>query len=1111
MFNRDRKTKEKPSDQANFDAKALIAKHLPGALQKVSTVVGIAGVGSVTLAALVAFAQSGDPGALEFVKGLSINWISTWVLNLINTTRKGKIDETELKEAAAVVGRQLTDDRLGEIFRKLDLTEAALRALANVTERSDFATDMVKSQLATREEVLAAINRSGVTVHGDLKIAGDWVMGNKIVNNTGAAEDLSADITAYKKGLVSKLYSLPISLDNRAARDKQLTVMGVFTPLDTTRIPRNYKATTQQKLDDMADTQRRLADAATMVRSQDELLETIGRVGHESQYVELLDILNSHPRAVVLGGPGSGKSTVLRVLALGLCEPDSEFNKTWHHTQLLPIYIELRKLTPLLRERADKGRPAALNADGIRDALLDYVQQRVFRNSKRLGANLNQWLNQRGALWLLDGLDEVPDDWRDGVRDAISLLIEMFTNCRYVIACRIKTYEASDRLATRDRPDPAEFEVQAFSATRQNQAVIRYYDEMQLRRAMDEHAVDQYKKSLTDELQDKPYLRDMAATPLLMGVIAQVHYTEGQLPTGLCELLDRAIVFLLAEWEEQRLREDEDAPSVSGLDNWMLTIHRHISANRADFQDKLCRLAYESYERQSLDIKEAELADAIEALLVELRRRSSGAALPSAFNKQHVLDYLRNRSGILNDDGGTPRVFKFPHKVFHEYMAARWKDREYAEVGKKLVADEKAFEWWRNVYELMAIRGDAGLTADAVRELWPCDAPPISDMDHKRLMLAGEIWRNKPVNDDTRSKYRRVHESVEAVRAQLFKVMLAPDRPAKTRAEAGNLVGRLGLADLQPEVTDVDRMNFCGVPAGLFTLGSRKATDGLAFYDEEYGMDFDIPYGYAIAQYPVSKAQFDVFTAQGGYSDKDFWTEAENLKRWSADQGVRRYNGWASKPHPFGEPFDLPNHPVVGVCWCEALAFTRWLTKRGHELGWLPGDWIIDLPREAEWEKAARGGLRLPSAAIVQPAKTIAQRLTGPRPDPHTRPNPNPARRYAFSDDRQTDDADPERMNYDDTGLRSTSAVGAFAAGRSPYGCEDMNGNVLEWCGNALQNYGPGFQLSADYAGTDNRMLRGGAWLFGSQPTRCAFRFDYDPFNHSYGVGFRVVGRSHSH
>ena len=71
--------------------------------------------------------------------------------------------------------------------------------------------------------------------------------------------------------------------------------------------------------------------------------------------------------------------------------------------------------------------------------------------------------------------------------------------------------------------------------------------------------------------------------------------------------------------------------------------------------------------------------------------------------------------------------------------------------------------------------------------------------------------------------------------------------------------------------------------------------------------------------------------------------------------------GWRSRPYQYGEPYDLANHPVVGFMWYEMQAFIRWLNTVID----LPTGYQMQLPSEAEWEKAARGGLQVPPSGIA--------------------------------------------------------------------------------------------------------------------------------------------------
>lgn len=174
---------------------------------------------------------------------------------------------------------------------------------------------------------------------------------------------------------------------------------------------------------------------------------------------------------------------------------------------------------------------------------------------------------------------------------------------------------------------------------------------------------------------------------------------------------------------------------------------------------------------------------------------------------------------------------------------------------------------------------------------------------------------------------------------------------------------------------------------------------------------------------------------------------------------VGQFNEFASATESLERPEwlgDEANEPVAWVSWEDAKEFCRWLTAKWREEKRIAADWTVSLPSEEEWEKAARGA---------------------------------DGRQYPWGNEEEA----PERANCRDSGIRRVSTVGCFPSGASPYGCEEMAGNVWEW--------------TRSRAGEEEelRVLRGGSYIDHSWVVRCAYRIRNFPDPRLDLLGFRVV------
>jgi len=247
----------------------------------------------------------------------------------------------------------------------------------------------------------------------------------------------------------------------------------------------------------------------------------------------------------------------------------------------------------------------------------------------------------------------------------------------------------------------------------------------------------------------------------------------------------------------------------------------------------------------------------------------------------------------------------------------------------------------------------------------------------------------------------------------------------------------------EPELPDLTEMVL--IPAGEFSMGDHHGDlhDGCRPVHTVYLDEFYID------KYEVTVGQYKKFIEATGH----------RAPNWDS---VSQYS-----------PTD--QHPIISVSWHDAAAYAQWAGKR--------------LPTEAQWEKAARGGLV--------------------------------GKKYPWGDEIIThDDANYSGTGGKDKWDRSTAPVGSFPP--NGYDLYDMAGNVYEWCADEYSgNYygnspednptGPGepvLFVNDDLTSvTTPRVVRGGSWYFYNYHLRCAYRNNVGPTYSYYIFGFRCRSR----
>lgn len=873
----------------------------------------------------------------------------------------------------------------------------------------------------------------------------------------------------------------------------------------------------------------------------------------------------AHPRLLLLGDPGSGKTTLMRHLAV-ICalERLGTRSQTLRVRTLygwpdcpFPLYIPMRDLD---LKTSDK------------DLLQVYAQKLADLFAKPLpgcdGPFFAERLKQGGCLILVDAFDEVraaggshhDDGQRDiDMRTWLSQLIAALPAGprqrpnRVVVTSRFVGYEGQldgEGFVQRQLDELDDEQTARFIHARY--AAIAASASRKLGGSGDDlDNLDWHPQSEAEDLirrlPGNPGLRRLSRNPLLLSLTVALHYDyQGQrlkLPEERHTLYEAAVGLMAGAWEQRKRRVHETQDGLAEL----------------SLQDRLYllrELAWMMFEqgatgsdaRAHLMVRSSEVNAKLALLLPNLggfepnrkEEERQAAAVRSADTWRR---YLSQRGGVLLEKGfvkgsRTDVWMEFAHLTFQEYLAARAAATEATEARQQIILNRWDRPAWREVLLLYAASHDPN----------PVLRQVLAAPGHARTLLAGAVLLERP-NKSSLEQLR------EATRSRLQ--ALAFSEPDASEAEATAALAHLEelqMIPAQAELRHLVRTAIHGpVRARIIELmlqgklirppaqrrSSREAERLPAVTDAV----LQALLGAIAADDPDYRPRLAAGYALAGgdprFSGKHWRPQMTHIPAGPFLMGSSDADTMAQDREKPQHHLDLPDYwigtyPVTVAQWRvfandDAYTNRAYWTTAGWQ--WLHGSTTM-LERLARvlpwcnnrrtsttnlWEGPATGDDNLPVVEVNWfEAVAYCRWLTAKKGIAFRLPTEAEWEKAARGPDGRIwpwgNTWEPGRCNSEELELGRRSPVGSFPAGTSVYGVHDMAGNVWEWC--ATMN-GRGYPYALEdewhdaYLEQDKpRRLRGGAFWSEAQYVRASYRSNLSPRRRLDLIGLRVACHS---
>ncbi|MDQ2996809.1 MAG: hypothetical protein M3R61_07115, partial [Chloroflexota bacterium] len=402
-----------------------------------------------------------------------------------------------------------------------------------------------------------------------------------------------------------------------------------------------------------------------------------------------------HHRLMLLGAPGSGKSTLVKYLALVLADaglaryaPNEARTTTdtlgalrgWDLGRPLPILIVLRDLAAFVASAPPEHDDLALFEAFLAHAISTTQHAAIELIMSELGAGQ--------AILLFDGLDEVVGSAvLSRVTTLIATLAGTYRSAPILVTCRARDYEQNQQ---RQLPGFPNETLAPFTDQQIEQFVRAWYAEL----VATNRKMLGTPEQLLESINARPELARLARLPLLLTMMGIIHAGKNTLPAARALLYDECIRLLLLRWR----KEPGSADVLDQLD-----LPQFGPDNLLALMARLGFLAHENAARgaqssdEGADLSREQVLQTLEQTFTlyvggDERRRARLVDI--------VLYELAGRNGLLlkrSSEGG--EQYAFPHRTFQEFLAGDYirRNKEY----RRLALERAAQVHWHEALTLM--------------------------------------------------------------------------------------------------------------------------------------------------------------------------------------------------------------------------------------------------------------------------------------------------------------------------------------------------------------------------------------------------------------------------